>query len=85
MIRSHDQTTCCNACLRLLARSSYIMADSNSDLVQALVGTLTALTPQFPVINQQSSVNMTPRSSSGHSNNHKLYNTIRIIIINNNN
>ena len=74
MIRSYDQTTCC----MLIARSSYIMAGSNTDLVQALstlTGALTAqqstnsLTPQFPVINQQSSVNMTPRSSSGHSNN----------------
>ena len=52
--------------------TSYIMASSNSNLVQALstlAGALTAqqstasLTPQFPVIN------MTPRSSSGHSDN----------------
>ena len=71
MIRPHA------ACL--LANSSHIMAGSNiTDLVQALstlAGALTAqrsttsLTPQFPVINQQSSVNMTPRSSSGHSDN----------------
>ena len=62
-----------------IANSSYIMAGSNiTDLVQALstlAGALTAqqsttsLTTQFPVINQQSPVNMTPRSSSGHSNN----------------
>ena len=49
--------------LAIVARSSYIMTGSNSDLVQALsilAGALTAqqstasLTPQFPVINQQS-------------------------------